>query len=143
MTEEDADSEELFEFLVVIEENVIVSREGTHLRIPHPDAEKGPSDIRDRHRPHFFNERDAELPVDDHEEASLTTLPGLDEVALGVTNPSPPIGDLRPYINEFPVFELRDFLALFPPSPLSFLLLSVGLDLPAVYALQEPLNGVA
>lgn len=142
VAKEDPDNEKLFEFLVMVEEDVIVNGEGAHLGIPGSDAEKRTSDGRDRHRQHLLDEGHAQSSVDHHEETSFSTPPGLDEVTFGIAHPSSSVGDLWPYVNEFPVSKAETGRPSPTPSTLLFQHVPLPFDLPSVHTLQEAFNGV-
>ena len=131
-----------FQFLVFLEQQIIVSRDGTHLGEPLLDAEECPMDVFNGYRQHFLHEGRAQFAIRSRQQDSRPVFPRYDEVRLNVTDPPPPIDDCRPLVNEYAVFELA-YLETFPsPFSLSHQILPVCLNPAAIDAFQESLNGV-
>lgn len=132
IAEVDFDPEKCLKFLVMLEQDVVVRREGAHFRIPLLDPEKCFVNFRNRDREYQLEKGYSQFPIDNDKENAMTAFSGNNEVCFRIAASCSFVYVLRSLTDEYSVIKLLQFCA----SPLfsSSLLLSMSFNISPVRA---------
>ena len=111
------DMEKLLKSFVVLQQEIIVRRRGTHFREAFLDCEERFFKVRDADWENLLDERLPEFPIDHREQDAFPRFPRDNEIEFDVADPATNIRYMRPFFNEVPALELFLPSSLVSPPP--------------------------